>query len=540
MNKVVGGRRSYPCLTTIGFEGLQVAFSLFSGQVVTHLTSLGLRPAQIAITLLFGPICGAIFQPYFGSWSDRCQSPWGRRRPFIVIGTGFLIISMLCLAWVDSITLGILLRSSNAAYETAYRTVLVILAMIFTFTTYVSIQAVQVGLRALVTDDSTPLQQAEANVWAGRHVNLAAALGYFAAYVNLPRYIRYFGKTTFAGTSVLTAVYLAITITITCFCDSDEPYIVEKGSASGHGETFRVMRDVFFGTSKQVRLILLVQFLAWFGWFPFLFYTVTYVDSLQKANSAGYKNMGALAPLVYSIVALLIAIVLPSQTLSTRDSTATLGRGPLSWYRIIITPRNLWIASHGVFTIAMLGTFFVRSALGTVLLFSLVGFTWAISSRIPYSLLGDELSRSYSRDNDDDGDEEEDSFTTRQGLIHGIHNIAICLPQIIIMLVMGLFWVITEKKTASHDETVEHQKFLGIVWFLRLGGLFSLGAMYYTTKLRQWDHNRVGGIDCKITIYSSKEKEIEHRLSQVQLKHSDFVSGAQKGHKHTQHCYMVP
>lgn len=242
----------------------------------THLTSLGLRPAQIAVTLLSGPICGAIFQPYFGSRSDRCQSPWGRRRPFIVIGTGFLIFSMLCLAWVDSIALAVLLRPQNTvSYDPAYRTILVILAMVFTFTTYVSVQAVQVGLRALITDGSTPLQQAEANVWAGRHVNLAAALGYLTAYVNLPRYIRYTGKTTFAGISVLTAVYLVITIAITCFCNPEKPYIVQKSLSSGHRETIQVIRNVFFGASKQLRLILLVQFLAWFGWFPFLFYTVT-------------------------------------------------------------------------------------------------------------------------------------------------------------------------------------------------------------------------------------------------------------------------
>lgn len=227
--------------------------------------------------------------------------------------------------------------------------------------------------------------------------------------------------------------------------------------------------------------------------------------------------MGALAPLVYSIAALLIAMVLPSQTLSIRDSTATFGVPPVSHYRTITTPRNLWIASHGVFAISMLGTFFVRSALGTVILFSIVGFTWAVSARIPYSLLGDELSRSYARDVDDDDEgNEEDLFTAKQGLIHGIHNIAVCLPQIIIMLIMGLFWVIAEKKTTSPDGTTEHQKFLGIVWFLRLGGLFSLSAMYHTTKLRQWDHKRVGGIE-----YDEVPME-ERRLRSSSLRDSTF------------------
>jgi solute carrier family 45 protein 1/2/4 len=41
----------------------------------------------------------------------------------------------------------------------------------------------------------------------------------------------------------------------------------------------------------------------------------------------------------------------------------------------------------------MLGTILVNSATGTVLLFSGVGISWAVTHRVPYSLLGDELSR---------------------------------------------------------------------------------------------------------------------------------------------------
>lgn len=218
--------------------------------------------------------------------------------------------------------------------------------------------------------------------------------------------------------------------------------------------------------------------------------------------------MGALAPLVYSIMALLISVVLPSPILSTSGSTATLEPGSLSWYEIITAPRNLWMASHAVFAISMFGTIFIRSAFGTVLLFSFVGFSWAINSRIPYSLLGHELSRSYSYDMDNDGRKEEESYTTRQGLIHGIHNMAICLPQVIIMLAMGIVWLITGSDNESHSETAEIQTSLGIVWFLRLGGVFSLCAMYYTTKLRQWDYNHIGSTDRITSNYFLEDSSI--------------------------------
>lgn len=114
----------------------------------------------------------------------------------------------------------------------------------------------------------------------------------------------------------------------------------------------------------------------------------------------------------------------------------------------------------------MLGTFFVTSATGTVLLFSIVGISWAVTSRMPFSLIGDELSQAPTYWNEED-------LSNCQGLIYGLHNLAICLPQMIIMSVMGTVWLLTETK----DDYVQ------VVWFLRCGGIFALVATYFTTRL---------------------------------------------------------
>lgn len=200
--------------------------------------------------------------------------------------------------------------------------------------------------------------------------------------------------------------------------------------------------------------------------------------------------MGSLAPLFYSVVALFIAMTLPCQTsVTTVESNSSSGH----WY--LLNPQNLWIVSHGLFAVSMLGTFIVESAMGTVLLFSIVGFSWAITSRVPYSLLGDELSRSRIYTDD----EEEDYLADRQGLIYGIHNFAVCVPQVIIMLVMVFFWIFTEEVHGNHGEGRDRdvEEFLGVVWFLRLGGLSALVAMYFAIKLRQCasDTHQIGYVD---------------------------------------------
>ncbi|KAH6648861.1 major facilitator superfamily domain-containing protein [Truncatella angustata] len=438
----------------------QFVFSLFFGQAVSHLKSFGLNPLEIAVTLLSGPICGAVFQPYFGGWSDQCRSSWGRRKPFILIGTVALVFSMLCLAWADSIvnlsTQAFLPRNtSNGVIEAT----LAIISMLLTFIIFVAIQAIQVGLRALITDNCTPIQQAEANTWAGRHINFAGVLAYLAAYLDLPRHINGIGKTVFAHTSILTIVYLTMTITITCWYSTEKQYAAPTSNRIRHSASFRMLRSLSLGPYTQVRTICVVQFFSWLGWFPLLFYTVTYVTSLQGSHTAEYGDMGALAPLVHSIISLIVAGLLPNR-LSTGVSSSEINSA------VWLNSRNIWIASNCIFAISMLSTFFVTSAFGTVLLFSIVGVSWAVTSRVPYTLLAEELSRPSTHWNKED-------LSDSKGLIYGIHNLAICLPQILVMCTMGMVWAVTETQDGS----------LGIVWFLRLGGVSTMLAAYFATKL---------------------------------------------------------
>ena len=50
------------------------------------LRGLGLSSGLAAIVWLAGPVSGLVVQPLVGSWSDRCESRFGRRRPFLAAG----------------------------------------------------------------------------------------------------------------------------------------------------------------------------------------------------------------------------------------------------------------------------------------------------------------------------------------------------------------------------------------------------------------------------------------------------------------------
>lgn len=180
---------------------------------------------------------------------------------------------MLSLAWAESITQ---LFLPYDAENGTYRKVLVTITILFTFTMFVSVQSVQVGLRALINDNCTPFQQAKANAWAGRHSNLAGFLGYLTAYTDFPRYFHQFGQTVFTDISLITTLYLAITITITCWFSSDDEQRASTFHKTQRIPSLQISWSVLFGSSSQIKTICLVQFFAWLGWFPFLFYTVTY------------------------------------------------------------------------------------------------------------------------------------------------------------------------------------------------------------------------------------------------------------------------
>ncbi|KAI4603051.1 hypothetical protein KJ359_005841 [Pestalotiopsis sp. 9143b] len=296
-----------------------------------------------------------------------------------------MAVCMLSLAWADAIA-GALLPSA-AAPDTA-RTVLVLLSMLLTLAVFVAVQAVQVGLRAMLTDAATPLRQSRANAWASRHVTFSGFLAYFAAYLGSSR--------------------------------------EDNGNLGGTPRP----------RSNQA--------------------------SDETQDPPVDNNLGALTPLLYSAVSIFVTFLWGSQ--SSDDGAS---------FRIsddfALTDRDIWVGSHYIFGTAMVGTFFVSSPFGNVLLFSMVGISWAVTARVPYSLLGQELSRGSSRWSDDAAE-----ASDHQGLVYGLHNLAICLPQILMMALMGVAWLFMPTNDGIS----------GVVWFLRLGGLSAFAAAYAATRLK--------------------------------------------------------
>ncbi|MQL78254.1 hypothetical protein Taro_010667 [Colocasia esculenta] len=62
-------------------------FAMVLSLLSIWMQTLGIEHAFSSFIWLCGPITGLIVQPCVGIWSDKCHSKYGRRRPFIFVGS---------------------------------------------------------------------------------------------------------------------------------------------------------------------------------------------------------------------------------------------------------------------------------------------------------------------------------------------------------------------------------------------------------------------------------------------------------------------
>jgi solute carrier family 45 protein 1/2/4 len=237
--------------------------------------SLGFTKSQVALILVAGPLAGVIGQPYFGICSDQCRSPYGKRRPFIVIGTVFTIIAMLGLAWVKEIVQSVLeIFTPNGGPDTIRSTVMT-LSVGFVFLLNFAIQPIQSGLRSLIVDSCPPNQLNDANAWASRMIGMSNVACYGIGFFDLPKRWSIFIETQFKALCLLASLGLAVSIAINCWMikernSSLDPRLnVEVHTLLGK---MRHFCSGFRRVSPQIMRVCHIQCFAWIGWFLFYCY----------------------------------------------------------------------------------------------------------------------------------------------------------------------------------------------------------------------------------------------------------------------------
>ncbi|KAJ7692920.1 major facilitator superfamily domain-containing protein [Mycena rosella] len=419
-SRILGPRWTHLPTLTFGLLGVQILWSVEMSYASPYLLSLGLTKSNMAIVFLAGPLSGFLIQPLIGVLADNSTSRWGRRRPYMLGGCALCGGSMLLLGYTREFA-AIFTGPSNHTNDV----VTVWLAILSIYLLDFSINAVQAVDRALLVDTIPPGLQASGNAWAALMLGMGSVVGFFVGNLDLPSFLPFLGSSELQVLSVIVSVLLLAGHLTTAFLVQEQVLVrtAEEQHSSFQAEIRQIVSNIFT-LPRVIRQICMVQFFAWLGWFPILFYTTMYISDLY-ARSAGVSGsaeeisaegtrLGSRALFFSAILALLTNLVLPLFT-CTSDCISANGEAALSsrieghtrngsndslagsQLRSLI-PRSfkislgtLWACSHLLFGACMLGTFFVSTVEEAIFLISLTGIPWAITQWAPFSLLAEAI-----------------------------------------------------------------------------------------------------------------------------------------------------
>ncbi|CAO3644138.1 unnamed protein product [Mucor fragilis] len=397
-----------------------------------YLLSLGLSKSYMSLVWIAGPLSGLIMQPVVGVISDSCRSKWGRRRPFLVGGSIIVVLSLLAIGWTRELTR----LFTNSEGGDTFKTVSIIVAIASIYILDFSVNCVQASCRALIVDSLPPSQQEDGTAWAGRMVGLGNVAGYFMGYADLVRVFPFFGDTQLKVLCVFATIVLLGCDFITCYTVKEKVLKIDYANGSRKKRSpFALFSDIFrniWHLPKPIQRICNVQFFAWIGWFPFLFYSTTWVAEIYNNSSLGDDTVqdkvgqatraGSFAFLVYSLVSLSSSFVIPlfvspsSSKYEQEDSNYTFrlfGKREfklsfLSYLKLsFLTLPRAWTVSHFIFCICMLSTIFVSDVTAAAVVIGFCGISWAISMWAPFSLLGEYISEQEARESNLGSNEEQ-------------------------------------------------------------------------------------------------------------------------------------
>ncbi|BGP51627.1 hypothetical protein JCM10450v2_007577 [Rhodotorula kratochvilovae] len=392
---------------TIGIAGAQLAWTVEMAYGTPYLLGLGLTKQGTSLVWMAGPLSGMIVQPVVGALSDSSPSRF-RRRQYILFSTLFILVSTLVVAYareIASLLVSVFtgVGDWDPAREERERTCAIWLGVAGFYVLDFSLNGLQASIRALVLDLSPSSLQSTSNAWLGRQTHLANVLGYLVGYLDLGHspLLRWLGGGQFRKLAVISCAVMVATVGVTCWTQQEEER-PELATGEGAWEKVKgVVRDVSENVRTlptPVKRVCYVQFFSWTSWFPFLFYSTTYVAEAFYASlprgtpppsADTATRAGSFALLIYALVSLAAGTVLPYLTTLAYSFPSLPARvGPVGrWLLSELTPRNAWTFGLAWYAGCMLATFWADGVRGATVVVALAGVPWAITCWVPFALV---------------------------------------------------------------------------------------------------------------------------------------------------------
>lgn len=401
-------------LLTCSMIGLQFCWGTEMTYCTPYLLSLGLSKSKLSLVWVAGPLSGLVMQPIVGMISDQWTGKYGRRRPFMVAGTIGVVVCLLLLAWMEDIV-GIFIGDVDAR-----RTWTIVAAVFDIYVLDFVINMVQATCRSLVVDMLPVHKQHLGSAWVSRVAGLGHLLVYAIGSFDLVATFgtTFLGNTQFKKVCVIAAIALAVSQGITCYAVEERALVLNVKHGGESKNAYTILRDIWNTTLKlppKIKAICWVTFWSWIGWFPFLFYSSTWVGEIYlRYNAPKHSSSDALSDVgrvgstslvVFSLVSFTVSIVLPYLARSIDDTEPAVYtvRPPRTIAR---TLRNLpslrlgrptiaqaWTVANIMFAVSMIWAPTVRGVAFATVLVALCGIPWAVGGWASFALIGAEINK---------------------------------------------------------------------------------------------------------------------------------------------------
>ncbi|CAJ0832907.1 3554_t:CDS:2, partial [Entrophospora sp. SA101] len=204
-----------------------------------YLLSIGLSKSLMSLVWVAGPLSGLLMQPIVGALSDNSTSRFGRRRPFMVIGSLIVAIALMFIGWTQEIVYSLVDEESPTSL-----TLKKILAVFSFYLLDFAINAIQASCRALIVDSLSTSQQEEGTAWAGRMIGIGGVAGYFMGFIDLPAVFPFLGGTQLQVLCALASIILLSSIGITCWTISEKVLQRSDETKNPLVEAFEVLATI--------------------------------------------------------------------------------------------------------------------------------------------------------------------------------------------------------------------------------------------------------------------------------------------------------
>ncbi|KAK5119968.1 hypothetical protein LTR85_007044 [Meristemomyces frigidus] len=527
-------------LLTFSMIGLQFCWGTEMTYASPYLLSLGLSKSKLSLVWVAGPLSGLVMQPVIGMISDKSTSKYGRRRPFMVMGTAAVVVCLLLLGWTQEVV-GWFVKDKELRREMT-----IALAVVDIYVLDFVINIAQSTCRALIVDTLPVEKQQLGSAWASRMVGVGHMLMYGIGALDLMAIFgNFLGDTQFKKVCLIAAIAMAVAQGTSCWAVQERVLVADGKTRAPKDGLLSVVKQIYSTTlniPEPIQAICWVQFFSWIGWFPFLFYGSTWVGEIYLRHEAPSGNpdaltevgrAGSVAFIAFAMISFASSIVLPWLVQSPDDAERPgyTPRPPQSLQSVIEGARKnkptlvtAWMFANLLFAASMVFAPFVQSVRFATIIIAFCGVPWAVAGWAPGTFLGVEVNRmstsipmtqsrsaSYRRLSNDsielssqesspgtlhlhhDSNAPGPSGSTgdMSGIYLGILNIYTTLPQFV---GTGISWVVfsilepgksPELAMEAHpDEHQSKEGVSGIGVCLFIGAICAVGAAWATRRLR--------------------------------------------------------